>query len=149
MATGTVIRVHWIEPGSPWENVYWESLLSARSQSDSGEVLRTAAHTYKVDTDAIALKVMRKSAAKEKTKKPVKVPVTKQTAKGKKSGKTYRLSIPRRCNGEPVTAPRIFAGDFPPPTPPSLLRGRHSSRGDMFGREKYKVKATRLRFCAG
>jgi hypothetical protein len=29
-------------------------LLSARSQSDSGKVLRTAAQTYKVDTEAIA-----------------------------------------------------------------------------------------------
>ena len=32
-------------------------LLSARTQPDGGKVLRAAAHAYKVDTDAIALKV--------------------------------------------------------------------------------------------
>jgi hypothetical protein len=36
-------------------------LLSARSQSDSGKVLRAAAQTYKVDTDAIAQKVKQES----------------------------------------------------------------------------------------
>jgi hypothetical protein len=60
-------------------------LLSARSQSDSGKVLRTAAQTYKVDTDAIAIKVKQEFAAKEKVKKPVKAFVTKQTAKGKRA----------------------------------------------------------------
>ena len=41
-------------------------LLSARSQPDGGKVLRAAAHAYKVDTDAIALKVKQEFAAKEK-----------------------------------------------------------------------------------
>lgn len=43
-------------------------LLSARTQSDGGKVLRAAAQTYKVDTDAIALKVKHEFAAKEKAK---------------------------------------------------------------------------------
>ncbi len=32
-------------------------LLSARSQPDVGKVLKAAAHTYKVDADAVALKI--------------------------------------------------------------------------------------------
>jgi ParB family chromosome partitioning protein len=43
-------------------------LLSARTQSDGGKVLRAAAQTYKVDTDAIALKVKQEFAAKEKAR---------------------------------------------------------------------------------
>ena len=49
-------------------------LLSARTQSDGGKVLRAAAQTYKVDTDAIALKVKQEFTAKEKgrtAKKPL------------------------------------------------------------------------------
>src|SRR3984957_9511054 len=60
-------------------------LLSARSQSDGGKVLRTAAQTYKVDTDAIALKVKQEFAAKAKAKKPVKAAAAKQSAKTKKA----------------------------------------------------------------
>ena len=41
-------------------------LLSARSQSDGGKVLRAAAQAYGVDTDAVALKVKQEFAAKEK-----------------------------------------------------------------------------------
>jgi ParB family chromosome partitioning protein len=43
-------------------------LLSARTQTDGGKTLRTAAQAYKVDTDAIALKVKQEFAAKEKAK---------------------------------------------------------------------------------
>jgi ParB family chromosome partitioning protein len=43
-------------------------LLSARTQSDGGKVLRAAAQVYKVDTDAIALKVKQEFAAKEKAR---------------------------------------------------------------------------------
>jgi ParB family chromosome partitioning protein len=43
-------------------------LLSARTQSDGGKVLRAAAQVYKVDTDAIALKVKHEFAAKEKAR---------------------------------------------------------------------------------
>ena len=43
-------------------------LLSARSQSDGGKVLRAAAQTYGVDTDAVALKVKQELAAKEKAR---------------------------------------------------------------------------------
>jgi ParB family chromosome partitioning protein len=43
-------------------------LLSARTQPDGGEVLRSAAQAYKVDTDATALKVKQEFAAKEKAK---------------------------------------------------------------------------------
>ena len=41
-------------------------LLSDRTQSDGGKVLRAAAQVYKVDTDAIALKMKQEFAAKEK-----------------------------------------------------------------------------------
>jgi ParB family chromosome partitioning protein len=47
-------------------------LLSARSQSDGGKVLRTAAQAYGVDTDAVALKVKQEFAAKEKVRKGTK-----------------------------------------------------------------------------
>ena len=43
-------------------------LLSASKQADGGKILRTAAQAYKVDTDAIALKVKHEFAAKEKSK---------------------------------------------------------------------------------
>jgi ParB family chromosome partitioning protein len=48
-------------------------LLSARTQSDGGKVLRSAAQVYKVDTDAIALKVKQEFAAKEKARSEKKV----------------------------------------------------------------------------
>jgi ParB family chromosome partitioning protein len=60
-------------------------LLSARSQSDSGKVLRTAAQTYKVDTEAIAVKVKQEFTAKEKAKKTVKNEVSKKAVKGKRA----------------------------------------------------------------
>ena len=43
-------------------------LLSARTQSDGGKVLRAAAQAYKVDTDSIALKVKHEFAAKDKAR---------------------------------------------------------------------------------
>jgi ParB family chromosome partitioning protein len=43
-------------------------LLAARTQPDGGKVLRAAAQIYKVDTDAIALKVKQEFAAKDKAK---------------------------------------------------------------------------------
>jgi ParB family chromosome partitioning protein len=56
------------------------SILLATSRSNPAIVLRDAASTYKVDTDAIALKVKLEFAAKEKSKK-----TTQSTAKaGKK-----------------------------------------------------------------
>jgi len=57
-------------------------LLSARAQTDGGKTLRAAAQTYKVDTDAIALKVKQEFAAKEKAKSnPKPIPkVLKKTA---------------------------------------------------------------------
>jgi ParB family chromosome partitioning protein len=48
-------------------------LLSARTQPDVGKLLRAAAQVYKVDTDAIALKVKQEFAAKEKAKTEKKV----------------------------------------------------------------------------
>jgi ParB family chromosome partitioning protein len=47
-------------------------LLAARSQSDGGKVLKAAAQTYNVNTDAIALKVKQEFTAKEKAKQPQK-----------------------------------------------------------------------------
>ena len=59
-------------------------LLSARTQNDGGKVLRTAAQAYKVDTDAIALKVKHEFAAKAKAKPPQKAEA-KPVAKAKKA----------------------------------------------------------------
>jgi ParB family chromosome partitioning protein len=55
-------------------------LLSARSQSDGGKILRAAAQSYGVDTDAVALKVKQEFAAKGKARKATKLepkPATK------------------------------------------------------------------------
>jgi ParB family chromosome partitioning protein len=45
-------------------------LLSASKQADGGKILRVAAQAYKVDTDAIALKVKQEFIAKAKAKEP-------------------------------------------------------------------------------
>ena len=55
-------------------------LLAARSQSDGGKVLKAAAQTYNVNTDAIALKVKQEFAAKDKARLAEKPP-TKAVAK--------------------------------------------------------------------
>jgi ParB family chromosome partitioning protein len=47
-------------------------LLSTRSQADRGKTLRSAALVYGIDTDAVALKVKREFAAKEKARKALK-----------------------------------------------------------------------------
>jgi ParB family chromosome partitioning protein len=47
-------------------------LLSTKTQADGGKVLRAAAQAYKVDTDAIALKVKHEFAAKEKARSAAK-----------------------------------------------------------------------------
>jgi hypothetical protein len=47
-------------------------LLSASKQADGGKVLRAAAQSYKVDTDAIALKVKHEFTAKEKARSAAK-----------------------------------------------------------------------------
>jgi len=59
-------------------------LLSASKQADGGKVLRAAAQAYKVDSDAIALKVKHEFAAKAKAKavpkiepKPVRIALKK------------------------------------------------------------------------
>lgn len=59
-------------------------LLSARSQSDGGKVLKTAAQAYNVDTDAIALKVKQEFTAKAKAKQPQKTEA-KPAARAKKA----------------------------------------------------------------
>jgi ParB family chromosome partitioning protein len=48
-------------------------LLSASKQADGGKILRTAAQAYKVDTDAVALKVKHEFAAKEKARSAAKI----------------------------------------------------------------------------
>jgi ParB family transcriptional regulator, chromosome partitioning protein len=58
-------------------------LLAARSHSDGGKIVKAAAQSYKVDTDAIALKVKQEFAAKDKAKGATK-PVAKPTAKASK-----------------------------------------------------------------
>jgi ParB family transcriptional regulator, chromosome partitioning protein len=59
-------------------------LLSARSQSDGGTVLRAAAQVYGVDTDAVALKVKQEFTAKEKAKRATKEE-SKPAAKAKRA----------------------------------------------------------------
>jgi ParB family chromosome partitioning protein len=59
-------------------------LLSARTQADGGKTLRVAAQAYGVDTDAVALRVKREFAAKEKERKATK-PETKPVAKPKRA----------------------------------------------------------------
>jgi ParB family chromosome partitioning protein len=58
-------------------------LLSDRTQSDGGKVLRAAAQVYKVDTDAIALKMKQEFAAKEKARSQKRIE-PKSTAKALK-----------------------------------------------------------------
>ena len=58
-------------------------LLSDRTQSDGGKVLRSAAQVYKVDTDAIALKMKQEFAAKEKARSQKRIE-PKSTAKALK-----------------------------------------------------------------
>jgi ParB family chromosome partitioning protein len=57
------------------------AILLATSRTNTTTVLRDAAATYKVDTEAIALKVKQELAAKAKTKKePKPVPKAKKAA---------------------------------------------------------------------
>jgi len=60
------------------------SIVLAAARGNSATVLRDAAAVYKVDTDAIALKVKQEFAAKEKAKKAPK-PAAKVAAKVKKA----------------------------------------------------------------
>ena len=48
-------------------------MLSASKQADGGKILRAAAQAYKVDTDAIDLKVKQDFAVKEKARSAVKI----------------------------------------------------------------------------
>ncbi|MGC1869906.1 MAG: ParB/RepB/Spo0J family partition protein [Acidobacteriaceae bacterium] len=59
-------------------------LHAARPQSDGGKVLKEAAEYYKVDTDAVALKVKQEFAAKEKAKSELKKVASKPQAKAAK-----------------------------------------------------------------
>ena len=60
------------------------TILLASSRTNAAVVLRDAAATYKVDTDAIALKVKQEFAGKEKAKKLGK-PTPPSAAKTKKA----------------------------------------------------------------
>ena len=59
-------------------------LHAARTQSDGGKVLKDAAEHYKVDTDAIGLKVKKEFAAKENAKSAQKKATSKPQAKAAK-----------------------------------------------------------------
>ena len=48
-------------------------LLSASKQADGGKILRAASLAYKVDTDAVALKVKHEFATKEKARSAAKI----------------------------------------------------------------------------
>ena len=67
------MRVFVLGAGPPLHAGYPLAGLSASKQSDGGKVLRTAAQAYKVDTDAIALKVKHEFAAKEKARSATKI----------------------------------------------------------------------------
>jgi ParB family chromosome partitioning protein len=60
------------------------SVILASGRSNGTDALREAATTYKVDTDAIALKVKQEFAAKEKAKKEAK-PKASGTVKNRKA----------------------------------------------------------------
>jgi ParB family chromosome partitioning protein len=60
-------------------------MLLAASRSNPATILRDAASTYKVDTDAITLKVKQEFAAKDSVKRSVKADGSKQTVKGKRA----------------------------------------------------------------
>jgi ParB family chromosome partitioning protein len=60
------------------------TILLSASRNDASQVLRDAAKAYKVDTDAIALKVKQEFAAKEKERKAVR-PEPKPTTKIEKA----------------------------------------------------------------
>lgn len=60
------------------------TILLAASRTNPATVLRDAATTYKVNTDAIALKVKQEFAAKDKAKKEAK-PVSRTNAQAKKA----------------------------------------------------------------
>jgi len=60
-------------------------LLSVSKQADGGRILRSAAQLYKVDTDAIALKVKHEFAAKEKARTEMKKPPSIATSKKKQA----------------------------------------------------------------
>jgi ParB family chromosome partitioning protein len=62
------------------------TIMLAAARTNPANVLRDAASTYKVDTDAIALKVKQEFAAKEKVQS-VKKPVTKTPPKAAKKAK--------------------------------------------------------------
>jgi hypothetical protein len=77
-------------------------VLLAAARTNPSVVLRESAATYKVDTDAIALKVKQEFAAKEKAKKSGK-PTPPTTAKTKKAAYSFILnSVGRPTNSLPT-----------------------------------------------
>jgi hypothetical protein len=92
----------------------------SRVEMTIGIDLREAATSYKVDTDAIALKVKREFAAKEKLKK-----APKTVSKAKKAARV-RSHEEGQLTGSPFccvfrTSALRTAGDVPPPVPSPLL----------------------------
>jgi ParB family chromosome partitioning protein len=61
------------------------TILLSATRSNSAHVLRDAAAAYKVDTDAIAIKVKQEFAAKEKARAEKKPPAKAPTARLKKT----------------------------------------------------------------
>jgi ParB family chromosome partitioning protein len=61
------------------------TILLSAARSNSAQILRDAAAAYKVDTDAIALKVKQEFAAKDKARVTNKPPTKAVTAKLKKT----------------------------------------------------------------
>ena len=61
------------------------TIVLSATRSNSANVLRDAAAAYKVNTDAIALKVKQEFAAKEKARTQKKAPANTAAAKLKKT----------------------------------------------------------------
>jgi ParB family chromosome partitioning protein len=59
----------WIFPQGLWRTTAGVTILHAAVRQNATQVLHEAATVYKVDTDAIALKVRQEFAAKDKLKK--------------------------------------------------------------------------------
>jgi ParB family chromosome partitioning protein len=69
-------------------------LVSARTQPDGGKVLHDAAQAYKVDTDAIALKVKQEFSAKERARK-----ASQSSTEASKQGREGRIEAHSSSNG--------------------------------------------------
>jgi ParB family chromosome partitioning protein len=79
-----VAFLHRADEGTLSRVLVEETILLSASRNNASQVLRDAAAAYKVDTDAIALKVKQEFAGKQKARKAV-TPQPKPSPKSKKA----------------------------------------------------------------